>query len=114
MTTIYGIKNCDTVRKAIKWLESKGIEHNFHDFRVDGLTEKKVSEWMEKLGPEKLVNKRSTSWKQLSDVQKADLENGEGLGTLVDTPTLIKRPLLASGKTLHLGFKPDEYEKIFN
>ncbi len=114
MTTIYGIKNCDTVRKALKWLDSNGIEHQFHDFRADGLTVKQISEWINQLGADKLVNKRSTSWKQLTDTQKSDLEKGEGLDTLVAMPTLIKRPVLVTDKTTHLGFKPAEYEAIFN
>ena len=66
MATLYGIKNCDTVRKARKWLESEEIDYSFHDFRVDGLDKKNLSAWVKSVGWEELLNKRSTTWKQLS------------------------------------------------
>lgn len=113
MTKIYGIKNCDTVRKALKWLTANNIDHSYHDFREDGLTHQQVATWMAELGPDKLVNKRSTSWKQISESQQQALLNGEGIDTLIEIPTLIKRPVLETQGKIHLGFKPAEYESIF-
>lgn len=112
--TLYGIKNCDTVKKARRWLEDQGIEYSFHDFRADGLDAAEVERWLAELGSATLVNKRSTTWKQLDDKQKAKAESGDAVALLVAHPTLIKRPLLDTGKSLHCGFSAANYAEIFS
>ena len=113
MTTLYGIKNCDTVRKARKWFESEGVDYNFHDFRVDGLDKKDLSTWMKSVGWEVLLNKRSTTWKQLSDKDKETVDEGKAVTLMLANPTLIKRPVLTVGKKVHVGFKPADYKSLF-
>lgn len=112
---LYGIKNCDTVKKARKWLEQNGINYRFHDVRADGLSLEKIQHWLDKLGAEALVNKRSTTWKSLDkDEQAQALEAGSAAALLQDKPTLIKRPVLETGAALHLGFKAEHYQTLFS
>lgn len=114
MITLYGIKNCDTVKKARRWLEDHGIEYQFHDFRVDGLSAETVGEWLDELGWEQLVNKRSTTWKQLSPEVRETMDAAKAQATIVDQPTLIKRPLLDTGHERFTGFSSGQYQTIFN
>lgn len=114
MTTLYGIKNCDTVKKARTWLEQHNVDYRFHDFRADGLTEAQVSTWIAELGLDTLVNRRSTTWKELDDATKASFSTTTAPAIISAHPTLIKRPLLDNGKQKHLGFKDAEYAAIFN
>ncbi|MBM4206652.1 MAG: ArsC family reductase [Gammaproteobacteria bacterium] len=109
MIVLYGIKTCDTCKKARAWLEQNHIEHRFHDFRVDGLSEAQLQQFIDKLGWEKLLNKSSTSWRQLSPEQQADLTEAKAKNLMLATPTLIKRPVLDTGNGLLLGFKTDVY-----
>lgn len=109
MTILYGIKTCDTCKKARAWLDENRIEHRFHDFRADGLTEAQLQQFLDRLGWEKLLNKTSTSWRQLSQEQQADLTEAKVKQLMLDMPTLIKRPILDAGNGLLLGFKPDIY-----
>ena len=113
MTTLYGIKNCDTIKKARKWLEQQGIEYTFHDYRVDGLDQAWLAETASTLGWEQLLNKRGTTFRQLPDEQKQDLTEEKALALLLAHPAMIKRPVLAHDSDLHLGFKPDQYAGIF-
>ncbi len=113
MTTLYGIKNCDTVKKARKWLDANGSDYTFHDFRVDGLSAEQVQSWVEPLGWEALVNKRSTTWKQLDDSTKAALNNASVIEVILESPTLIKRPLLDVDGAISVGFKAAEFEQKF-
>ncbi len=114
MVTLYGIKNCDTVKKARNWLDLHGIDYQFHDFREDGLDSTKVNGWLQELGWETLVNKRSTSWKGLSPEQRETMDANLALTAIMEQPTLIKRPLLDTGKERHTGFGAARYEEIFN
>lgn len=116
MTTLFGIKNCDTVKKARRWLESQSIEYQFHDLRLDGINAEQISQWIEVLGVETLINKRSTTWKALSEAEKQSLTADSAVGLIIDNPTLIKRPLLDINnqqKELHVGFKETTYQDIF-
>jgi Spx/MgsR family transcriptional regulator len=108
MLTIYGIRQCDSCRKALKWLRAGGHEHRFHDLRVDGLERATLEQWLDSPFSDHLINRRSTSWRALSEAQKAS--TGEALRTLVlETPTLIKRPVWCrDGQIIALGFRPDE------
>ena len=111
MHTLYGIKNCDTVKKARNWLDQNGIAYRFHDFRTDGLTPELLQHFAEHLDWNKLLNRSSTSWRQLSVEQQADLTLEKSMQLMLDTPTLIKRPILDTGNKLILGFnaKDDGY-----
>ena len=113
MITLYGIKNCDTVKKARRWLEQAGIEYAFHDFREDGLSEDAVSAWIDELGWENLVNRRSTTWKQLDPEQREAMNADSALVAILEHPTLIKRPLLDVGHERLTGFSPAQYQTLF-
>lgn len=113
MTTLYGISNCDSVKKARRWLDAQGINYRFHDFRADGLTAAQIGDWLSELGAETLVNKRSTTWKALSDAQKAALSERSATQLILDNPTLIKRPLLDTGGERIVGFKAEIYATLF-
>lgn len=112
MITLYGIKNCDTVKKARKWLDTNDIAYHFHDYRSDGLDAELLKKLEASLGWEVMLNKRSTSWKQLNDSQKSDLTLIKVLALMLETPTLIKRPILDSGESMLIGFNPDDYQKL--
>ena len=109
--TIYGIKTCDTVRKARNWLEGRGVEHRFVDYRVEGLDPKDLARWKGAVGWEKLLNKTSATFKALSDADKAGLDEKKALALMQVHPTLIKRPVLDVDGTITVGFKPEIYEQ---
>ena len=106
MITVYGIRNCDTCRKALKWLEAGGIEHCFHDFRKNGLAEMQVAAWLEDVGAAVLLNKRGTTWRNLDAAQKeaAESDRDKLAALLLDQPTLIKRPVMDTGDRIFIGF----------
>lgn len=113
-TRLYGIKNCDTVKKARRWLEETGVDYDFYDFRADGIEARQVEAWLSEVGPETLLNKRSTTWKNLSDAEKQQAQEGELLPLLLEQPTLIKRPVLTTDNAITVGFKADQYASLFN
>lgn len=115
MIIVYGIKNCDTVKKALKWLADHHIEHKLHDYRIDGLDSAflQQAEAQFEFGWENLVNKRSTTWRNLDDETKKTLSKSTALEVLAANPTLIKRPIiLQDGKAL-IGFNEQEYQAAF-
>lgn len=114
MTTLYGIKNCDTVKKTRTWLDSHNVNYTFHDFRADGLTTAQVKIWIAEIGLETLVNKRSTTWKELDDSIKNSFDATNAVAVIVANPTLIKRPLLDTGAQKIVGFKEADYQTLFN
>jgi Spx/MgsR family transcriptional regulator len=118
--TLFGIKNCDTVKKARRWLDEKQIAYQFHDFKTDGLTLEQLQEFAQHLGWQHLINRSSTSWRQLSPEQQAELlrlQNTEtasadkAMQILLQTPTLLKRPILNVDNQWLIGFKPDIYNQ---
>lgn len=111
--TLYGIKNCDTVKKARKWLEQNDIDYQFVDHRADGLDDNNLQQWLDKLGWESLVNKRSTTYRALSDTDKANLGANTAAALLKANPTLIKRPLLEQDGEVHVGFNDALYSRLF-
>ena len=113
MITLYGIPNCDTVKKARRWLDAQGIEYRFHDFRADGLDPAAVDSWLAELGWETLVNRRSTSWKALDPAVRDSMDASSARSAILDAPTLIKRPLLDTGSDLHVGFSEKQYSEVF-
>lgn len=112
MITLYGIKNCDTVKKSRRWLENNFIDYKFHDFREDGLDKKKLTTWVKKLGWEVIVNKRSTTWRNLSEKEKDISSNSLAIKLLLENPTLIKRPVVQSKNKLFVGYKEDEFKQL--
>jgi Spx/MgsR family transcriptional regulator len=111
--TIYGIKNCDTMKKAFTWLGDHGIAYDFHDYRAVGIDADTVEAWVKTLGWEKVLNKASTTFKDLPASDKADLDETTAIQLMVRNPTMIKRPILATATGVTAGFKPDIYASIF-
>ncbi len=113
MIHVYGIKNCDTVKKAVSWLNEHNIEHHFFDVKTCGLTLKQIEHWREVVGAETLINKRSTTWKQLSPEDKERVLQPQGLAIVLANPTLIKRPLVEANDKIHVGFSEETYATLF-
>lgn len=110
---LYGIRNCDSVRKAHVWLSEHGLDYRFHDFRKDGLELDLLQNWADNAGWEILLNKRSTTWQSLSVTDQADLNAEKAVKLMLKHPTLIKRPVLVWDNKVLVGFKPDTYETLF-
>ena len=113
--TLYGIPNCDTVKKARTWLESKGIAYAFHDFKKAGLTPSLVDGWLKQVDWEVLVNRKGTTWRGLPDERKAAVADASSAAALMfESPSVIKRPVLVCNDTTHVGFSDAGYQQIFN
>ena len=111
---LFGITNCDTVRNARKWLDEHGLTHEFIDLRTDRPSVKKISEWLSAVGSERLINRRSTTFKQLSQSDKAALEGGDTVSVMQAQLTLIKRPVLEWNNAVSVGFKAEDYAQLFD
>ena len=111
MTTIYGIKNCDTMKKARAWLDARGVAYDFHDYKTAGIAREKLKGWSDKLGWETLLNRAGTTFKKLPDADKAAIGEKKALALMLAQPSMIKRPVLELGGKLVVGFKPEIYEK---
>lgn len=109
MITLYGIKNCDTVKKARKWLDDHGIEYRFHDFRMDGLTKKQLQVWVRELGWEPLLNRRGTTWRKQPDTVRDNIDEASAVALMLQEPAIIKRPVLDLGKERRVGFSASDY-----
>lgn len=110
--TLYGIKNCDTVKKARKWLDDHSVPYTFHDFRVDGINKTLINDFLKQIDLETLINKRGTTWRKLSDAEK-DIKNKTQVITLmIENPTIIKRPVLNVNKKISVGFSNEDYKSI--
>jgi arsenate reductase (glutaredoxin) len=112
--TIYGLATCDTTRAARKWLDSKKVAYKFHDVREDGLTKLLVEGWIKQAGWEKVLNKASTTWRELPEKEKVGVDSKKAVALLLAHPTLVKRPVLDHAGKLTLGFKPDVYSGILS
>ncbi|PZN46714.1 MAG: ArsC family reductase [Proteobacteria bacterium] len=112
--TVYGIPNCDTIKKARSWLESHGINYTFHDYRASGLEAERLDAWVQKLGWTILLNKASTSFRSLPDAEKQDIDEAKAKALMLANPTMIKRPVLDLGDRMLVGFKPDVYAEAFS
>jgi len=111
--TLYGISNCDTVKKSRKWLDAAGVNYAFHDFRADGLEPSQVTAWVDELGWETIINRRSTTWRGLEPESRDAMSNASAVTAILAAPTLIKRPLLDTGSARHVGFSVAAYAAIF-
>ncbi|TNH03556.1 ArsC family reductase [Testudinibacter sp. TR-2022] len=114
MVTVYGIKNCDTVKKALTWLAANGIEAKLHDYRVDGIDAAYLAEVEALFGWQELVNKRSTTWRNLDQATKDGLNQQTALALLLAQPTLIKRPIVLGAAKALIGFNDKQYTNVFN
>ncbi|MBV8043939.1 ArsC family reductase [Pluralibacter sp.] len=116
MITMYGIKNCDTIKKARRWLEAQQLEYRFHDYRADGLERAQLNAFIDELGWEALLNTRGTTWRKLDENLRASVTNADAAAALMlEMPAIIKRPLLcAPGKPMLLGFSDSSYQTYFN
>jgi arsenate reductase len=110
MHTLYGIKNCDTVKKARQWLDQNNIAYRFHDFRSDGLSLAQLNDFAARVDWNRLLNRNSSSWRQLSVEHQSELTSEKAIALMVTNPTLIKRPVLDTGDKLIIGFKVDHYQ----
>jgi len=113
MLTLYGIKNCDTVKRAREWLNANGVVFNFHDFRKDGIDARTLESWLNEVGSEKLVNRQSRTWRTLDDDTRHQVEDINPGPVLLTLPTLIRRPVLVDGDRLLVGFDEHNYSQFF-
>ena len=108
--TLYGIPNCDTVKKARNYLDGRGLDYQFHDYKKAGVTREHLERWSKVAGWEKLLNKAGTTFKKLPDSDKADIDEGKAISLMLANPSMIKRPVVEGGKTLLVGFNPAVYD----
>lgn len=113
MTILYGISNCDTVRKARKWLNERDIDYRFHDFRKDGVNPVQLRAWVAELGWETLVNKRGTTWRKLPQETRENMDETLALVVMEDEPAIIKRPVLEHSQGTFVGFSTEHYQQLF-
>ena len=109
--TLYGIKNCDTMKKARSWLDGHGVAYDFHDYKTDGIDRPRLTRWCSEAGWETLLNRGGTTFRKLPDPQRAGLTEQKAIDLMLAQPSLIKRPVLDLGKRLLVGFKPETYAR---
>ena len=114
MVRLYGIPNCDTMKKARRWLADHDVEYEFHDYKKEGVDEERLRGWVSQVGWETLLNRRGMMWRKLDDEVKAGIDEASAVRVMLETPSIIKRPVLEQGKQLHVGFKEADYEAIFS
>ncbi|MDH4442575.1 MAG: ArsC family reductase [Rhizobium sp.] len=112
-TTIYGIKNCDTMKKARTWLDDHGVAHDFHDYKAKGVDAATLDGWIGKVGWEVLLNQAGPTFKKLPDDRKEGLDASKAKALMLEQPSMIKRPVLDVDGTLTVGFKPEVYQQTF-
>ena len=113
MTTIYGIANCDTMKRARAWLDGHGVAYAFHDYKKAGIDETLVRAWVVELGWEALVNRRGTTWRRLPESDREGLDSESAVRLMGENPALIRRPVLDTGEARHVGFTEDLYQELF-
>lgn len=112
--TLYGIKNCDTVKKARAWLEAHGHPYEFHDFKALGVDETLLHRWIGAAGLEKVLNRAGTTFRKLPESEKSALDENKAIALMMSYPTLIKRPVLERGSDVLIGFKPETYGSLLD
>ncbi|MGE3275711.1 MAG: ArsC family reductase [Vicinamibacterales bacterium] len=113
MRTMFGIKNCDTIKKARAWMDAHGVEYAFHDYKAAGIDRARLERWAGQVGWERLVNRAGTTFRKLPDAEKADLDAEKAMRLLIEHPSAIKRPIVEDGDTLIVGFSAEEYAAAF-
>lgn len=114
MLTIYGIKACDTMKKARTWLTDNGQQAAFHDYKSQGIDQQHLNQWCNEHGWEKILNRQGTTFRKLTDEQKADLDQEKAIALMLEQPSMIKRPILDLGTRTLVGFKPELYQQAFS
>jgi Spx/MgsR family transcriptional regulator len=110
---MYGIKNCDTIKKARTWLETHGVDYSFHDYNAAGIEKARLETWVKELGWESVLNRAGMTFRKLADSEREGLTERKAIALMIAQPSMIKRPLVEAGGKLILGFKPETYEKAF-
>lgn len=113
MPTLYGIPNCGTIKKARAWLDERGIDYAFHDYKKAGIEASMLRAWVAEVGWEQLINKRGQMWRKLDPEVRDHLDEAAAIRVMLETPGIIRRPVLDTGSTRHIGFTEDQYEQIF-
>ena len=111
--TLYGIKACDTMKKARTWLDEHGVAYDFHDYKALGIERARLERWVGEVGWETVLNRSGTTFRKLPDADKNGLDAEEAIGLMIAQPSMIKRPVLDLGDRLLVGFKPDLYQAAF-
>lgn len=114
MNTLYGIPNCDTMKKARAWLDGHGIAYAFHDYKKSGLDEVVLQAWVDELGWEALVNRRGKMWRKLDPAVREGLDEAGAIRVMLETPSIIRRPVLDTGEQRHVGFSEAAYAELFD
>ena len=114
MLVVFGIKSCDTCRKARKFLTDHNIEFRFHDLREDGLDIQMLERWAQRVGWERLLNRQSLTWRKIPEVDRNGMNRDKALAAIIDTPTLVKRPILESKKFIAVGFSEKRFGDFIN
>ncbi len=113
MTTIYGIKNCDTMKKTFKWLDEMGIEYNFYDYKKNGVDEKILKKAVKEFSWEQVLNRKGMTWRKLPKDVQSSMDEKKAIDIALENPSIIKRPLLIHKEEMVLGFNPETYENMF-
>lgn len=111
--TIYGIRNCDTMRKALAWLDAHGVDHVFHDYRASGVDPVRIARWCTAAGWERVLNRSGRTFRALPDVDKDGLDEARAVALMAAAPTMIRRPVLETGDTIEIGFRAERYAELF-
>ena len=111
--TIYGIKNCDTMKKARAWLDGRGVAYAFHDYKVAGIDRATLEDWAREVGWEALLNRAGTTFRKLPDKERENITEKKAIALMLAQPSMVKRPVLEAGGKLLVGFKPEQYGKLF-
>jgi Spx/MgsR family transcriptional regulator len=111
--TLYGIKNCDTMKKARTWLDAHGIDYSFHDYKASSIDAAHLNAWIDAAGWETVLNRAGTTFKKLDDADKADMSRDKAITLMLAQPSMIKRPVLEAGDKITVGFKPEIYAALF-
>ncbi|NCC27286.1 MAG: ArsC family reductase [Gammaproteobacteria bacterium] len=112
MVALYGIPNCDTMKKARAWLHAHGVDYRFHDYKREGLDEIRLRAWVAELGWEALVNRRGTTWRKLPEDVREGMDSEAAIRIMLETPSIIRRPVLDTGEVRHAGFSETDYERL--
>ncbi|EKF75100.1 arsC-like protein [Alcanivorax hongdengensis A-11-3] len=110
--TVFGIKNCDTMKKAMKWLDDNGIAYHFHDYKKEGVNTQALRQWIDTLGWETVINRRGTTWRKLDEALRDSMDADKAMQVAQDNPSIIKRPILQNDSILTAGFKADAWQQL--
>ncbi len=110
---VFGIPNCDTIKKARKWLDANNISYEFHDYKKKGIDKASLTRWCNDLGWEVLLNTRGTTFRKLSDAQKSNLTQAKAISLLIQNTSMIKRPVIETGREMLVGFDEERYNEVF-